>query len=195
MTEKEIVQAIKDSLQATMNHETGEPGILHTSGLSYTADSKGNLKELYFIDKNGNKTPIDINNPSNKTYKVCYDSFVAKGTEYPAFIPETHENSQIEQTFDFDKDKLLIDYLNKMPNKDNLTVKDDGRIKIIEEDGSIRSVSSKKQTSEPVQSQAAITPDGKNPTVKTALLTSYSPLLLSRIENLKSTAAINGYSA
>lgn len=195
MTEKEIVQAIKDSLQATMNHETGEPGILHTSGLSYTADSKGNLKELYFIDKNGNKTPIDINNPSNKAYKVCYDSFVAKGTEYPAFIPETHENSQIEQTFDFDKDKLLIDYLNKMPNKDNLTVKDDGRIKIIEEDGSIRSVSSKKQTSEPVQSQAAITPDGKNPTVKTALLTSYSPLLLSRIENLKSTAAINGYSA
>lgn len=195
MTEKEIVQAIKDSLQATMNHETGEPGILHTSGLSYTADSKGNLKELYFIDKNGNKTPIDINNPSNKTYKVCYDSFIAKGTEYPAFIPETHENSQIEQTFDFDKDKLLIDYLNKMPNKDNLTVKDDGRIKIIEEDGSIRSVSSKKQTSEPVQSQAAITPDGKNPTVKTALLTSYSPLLLSRIENLKSTAAINGYSA
>src|SRR5699024_4976949 len=135
MTEKEIVQAIKDSLQATMNHETGEPGILHTSGLSYTADSKGNLKELYFIDKNGNKTPIDINNPSNKAYKVCYDSFVAKGTEYPAFIPETHENSQIEQTFDFDKDKLLIDYLNKMPNKDNLTVKDDGRIKIIEEDG------------------------------------------------------------
>lgn len=193
MTEKEIVQAIKDSLQTTMNHETGEPGILHTSGLSYTADSKGNLKELYFVDKSGNKTPIDINNPSDKAYRVCYDSFIAKGTEYPVFVPETQTYKEIEQTFDFDKDKLLIDYLQKLPNKENLTVKDDGRIKIVEEDGSIRTVdSAKKANNEPKQNEVAKMADA---TPKAALLTNYSPLLLSKIENLKSTAAINGYSA
>lgn len=193
MTEKEIVQAIKDSLQTTMNHETGEPGILHTSGLSYTADSKGNLKELYFVDKSGNKTPIDINNPSDKAYRVCYDSFIAKGTEYPVFVPETQTHKEIEQTFDFDKDKLLIDYLQKLPNKENLTVKDDGRIKIVEEDGSIRTVdSAKKANNEPKQNEVAKMADA---TPKAALLTNYSPLLLSRIENLKSAAAINGYIA
>ena len=195
MTEKEIVQAIKDSLQATLNHETGEPGLLHASGLTYTADSKGNLKELYFVDKSGNKTPIDINNPSDKTYRVCYDSFVAKGTEYPVFVPETQTYKEIEQTFNFDKDKLLIDYIQKLPNKDKLTIKDDGRIKIIEENGTIRSANNApKSNSEPAQNQMQNTPVTVQATQKNALLNSYSPLLLSRIENIKSTAAIEGYS-
>lgn len=196
MTEKEIVQAIKESLQATMNHETGEPGILHVSGLTYTADSKGNLKEIAFVDKQGNKTPIDINNPSDKTYRVCYDSFVAKGTEYPVFVPESQTHKEIEQTFDFDKDKLLIDYIQKLPNKDKLTVKDDGRIKIIEEDGSIRNASNAPKTNnESGQSQTPAAPTTADITPQAALLNSYSPLLLSRIQNIKSTAAISGYSA
>ncbi|MDO5438254.1 MAG: 5'-nucleotidase C-terminal domain-containing protein, partial [bacterium] len=101
MTEKEVVRAIKDALQMSFSNETGEPGILHTSGLSYTADTKGNLIEMSFVDRNGNKTPIDINNPSDKTYSVCYDSFVAKGTEYPVFVPETSTHKEIQQTFDF----------------------------------------------------------------------------------------------
>ncbi len=193
MTEKEIVQAIKDSLQVTMNHETGEPGILHTSGLSYTADSKGNLKELYFVDNKGNKTQIDINNPTDKTYRVCYDSFVAKGTEYPVFIPENQADKTIEQTFDFDKDKLLIDYIKKLPNKDSLTITDDGRIKITEEDGSIRTVkNAPKSNNKPKQNEA---PKASTIASEATVLTGYSPLLLSRIENLKSSAAINGYGA
>lgn len=135
MTEKEIVRAIKEAVQATYSSETGEPGILHTSGLSYTADTKGNLKELNFIDKQGNKTPIDINNPSDKAYRVCYDSFMMAGTEYPVFKPEEQANQAIEQTFDYDKDKLAIDYIKTLPNKDKLTIKDDGRITILDETG------------------------------------------------------------
>ncbi len=132
MSEKEIVQGLKDSLKATYSSETGEPGLLHTSGLSYKADNAGNLHELYFVDKNGNKTQIDINNPTDKAYTVCYDSFLAKGTEYPVFVPEKMANKQILKRFDYDKDKCLIDYLKKMPQNNGLSVKDDKRLVIID---------------------------------------------------------------
>ncbi len=180
MTEKEIVRAIKDSLQATFSNETGEPGILHVSGLTYVADDSGNLKELNFVDKEGNKTPIDINNPSDKTYNVCYDSFVAKGTEYPVFVPETMTHKTVDKTFDFDKDKLTIDYINKHPDKEQLSVKDDGRIKILssKQNGINSSPAAETpllQPSKPVQNNL------------------YSPLLMSRIQNLNSNAAIQTY--
>lgn len=180
MTEKEIVRAIKDSLQATFSNETGEPGILHVSGLTYVADDSGNLKELNFVDKEGNKTPIDINNPSDKTYNVCYDSFVAKGTEYPVFVPETMTHKTVDKTFDFDKDKLTIDYINKHPDKEQLSVKDDGRIKILssKQNGINSSPAAEtplSQPSKPVQNNL------------------YSPLLMSRIQNLNSNAAIQTY--
>lgn len=180
MTEKEIVRAIKDSLQATFSNETGEPGILHVSGLTYVADDSGNLKELNFVDKEGNKTPIDINNPSDKIYNVCYDSFVAKGTEYPVFVPETMTHKTVDKTFDFDKDKLTIDYINKHPDKEQLSVKDDGRIKIL---------SSKQNGIKP--SLVAETPLSQpSKSVQNNL---YSPLLMSRIQNLNSNAAIQTY--
>lgn len=180
MTEKEIVRAIKDSLQATFSNETGEPGILHVSGLTYVADDSGNLKELNFVDKEGNKTPIDINNPSDKIYNVCYDSFVAKGTEYPVFVPETMTHKTVDKTFDFDKDKLTIDYINKHPEKEQLSVKDDGRIKILssKQNGinpSLVAETPLSQPSKPVQNNL------------------YSPLLMSRIQNLNSNAAIQTY--
>lgn len=180
MTEKEIVRAIKDSLQATFSNETGEPGILHVSGLTYVADDSGNLKELNFVDKEGNKTPIDINNPSDKIYNVCYDSFVAKGTEYPVFVPETMTHKTVDKTFDFDKDKLTIDYINKHPDKEQLSVKDDGRIKILssKQNGINSSPAAEtplSQPSKPVQNNL------------------YSPLLMSRIQNLNSNAAIQTY--
>lgn len=180
MTEKEIVRAIKDSLQATFSNETGEPGILHVSGLTYVADDSGNLKELNFVDKEGNKTPIDINNPSDKIYNVCYDSFVAKGTEYPVFVPETMTHKTVDKTFDFDKDKLTIAYINKHPDKEQLSVKDDGRIKILssKQNGINSSPAAEtplSQPSKPVQNNL------------------YSPLLMSRIQNLNSNAAIQTY--
>lgn len=189
MTEKEVVRAIKDALQMSFSNETGEPGILHTSGLSYTADTKGNLIEMSFVDRNGNKTPIDINNPSDKTYSVCYDSFVAKGTEYPVFVPETSTHREIQQTFDFDKDKLTIDYINKMPDKENLKVVDDGRIKILNEQGiALNAVDSHKDTNDKEDGQQisnqSVPPQIAQHTAQ------YSPLLMARIQ---SYSASQGY--
>lgn len=173
MTEKEVVVAIKEALSATFGHETGEPGILHTSGLNYTADNKGNLLELSFVDKQGNKTPIDINNPSDKVYSVCYDSFVAKGTEYPAFIPEKSVHKEIIKTFDFDKDKLAVDHIKKNQNEKELNIVDDGRIKILDENGSPMNAVDSHKTKEEIQknvpneiSQNVVT---MSPLLKTAI--------------------------
>lgn len=187
MTEKEVVRAIKDALSMSFSNETGEPGILHASGLSYVGDTKGNLRELSFVDKQGNKTPIDINNPSDKTYSVCYDSFVAAGTEYPVFVPDTMTYKEIDKTYDFDKDKFTVDYINKMPDKSKLEIKDDGRIKILNEEGApLTAVESYKEKPQETNKSAAPIP-AQNVSIK------YSPLLMARIQALNANAAIQGY--
>lgn len=98
---------------------------------------------MSLVDKNGNITPIDINNPSDtKFYKVAHDTFVAEyreNMEYPGMLISSHKDQNI-QKFNFDKDKTAMDYIKKLPNKEELEIKDDFRIQIIEKDGSIRSL-------------------------------------------------------
>jgi len=138
MTEKEIVRVIKEAAKTSMTSATGEPGLMQASGLTYTITQNGDLVELNFVDKQGNKTPININNPSDtKTYTVAHDSFVCEereNPEYPGMFISAHKNKEV-QRFDFDKDKTLIDYINKLPNKDDLKITDDGRLKIISANG------------------------------------------------------------
>lgn len=134
MTEKEIVRVIKEAAKTSMTSPTGEPGLMQASGLTYTITKTGDLVELNFVDKHGNKTPIDTSNPSDtKFYTVAHDSFVCeerKKPEYPGMIISSRKNQEVQQ-FDYDKDKTLIDYIKKLPNKDTLKITDDGRIKII----------------------------------------------------------------
>ncbi len=138
MTEKEIVRVIKEAAKTSMQSKTGEPGLMQASGLTYTITSAGDLVELNFVDKQGNKTPIDVNNPSDtKFYTVAHDSFVCEEREepeYPGMFISAHKNQEVKK-FDFDKDKTLIDYIKKLPNKDGLKITDDGRIKIIPANG------------------------------------------------------------
>ena len=51
-----------------MTSSIGEPGLMYASGLTYTITKNGDLVELNFVDKQGNKTPIDINNPSDTKF-------------------------------------------------------------------------------------------------------------------------------
>ena len=140
MTEKEIVRVIKEAAKTSMQSKTGEPGLMQASGLTYTITSEGDLVDLNFVDKQGNKTPIDVNNPSDtKTYTVAHDSFVCEereNPEYPGMFISAHKNQTV-QRFDFDKDKTLIDYIKKLPNKDDLKIVDDGRLKIVPSGGII----------------------------------------------------------
>lgn len=128
VTQKQIVEAIKTAAKESMTSDGGEPGLLQVSGLTYKINDKGDLLEMNFVDKNGNKTPIDINNPSDSiTYTAAYDDFVArKDGEYPLMAPKFDT-----EHFDFDKDTTAINYISKLENKENLELIDDKRIEIL----------------------------------------------------------------
>lgn len=134
MTEKEIVRVVKEAAKTSFSDSTGYPGIMHVSGISYKINKAGDLLEMSFVDKSGNKTPIDINNPDdNKFYTVAHDTFVAEErekVEYPGMLISARKNQEV-QHYNFDKDKTAADYISKLPNKEELVVTDDKRIEIV----------------------------------------------------------------
>lgn len=126
LTEKELVDAIKNGAKSILR-EDNMPGIAQFSGIRYTIDKQGNVKEVYFVDKNGQASKIDVNNPNPfKTYRVAADSYVAKGGN--GYISNKWDTA--EKTFNFDKDTLAIDYVKKS-NK-TIDIKTDGRIQIVD---------------------------------------------------------------
>jgi len=129
VTQKQVVDAIKQASKETLGGETGEPGLLFVSGFTYKVTQNGELLELNHIDKNGNKVAIDINNPSESvTYDAIYDDFTMQADgEYPHLAPKGEV-----QYFEYDKDKTAIDYISKMQNKDDLKLSDDKRIEIVQ---------------------------------------------------------------
>ncbi len=140
VTQKQVVEAIKQACKETLNSSEGTPGLLFTSGLSYKTNDKGELLELYYIDKKGVKTKIDIDNPREDIlYDAIYDEFVMMDDgEYPKMAPK----KEVEH-FTFDKDETAIKYISNLPDKDNLDITDDKRIEIV-------------QTSKPTQTNNSI---------------------------------------
>ncbi len=128
LTQKQLVEAVKNAAKATFSSQNGEPGLIQGSGFSYKIDDKGNLLEMNIVDKQGNITPLDINNPSeNVTYSAAYDTFMAqKDGETPELAPKFET-----ETLDYDKDKTMMDYLSKLPNTNDLKIKYDNRIEIV----------------------------------------------------------------
>lgn len=143
MTEKEVVQTIKMAAKRSLSHPTGEPGIMHTGGINYKATSTGEILEMSFVDKQGRVTPININNPSDKVYTVSTDSFViddrGEKTEYPEMLLKNHQYKDVQE-FNFDKDKATIEYMKKLNIQDDFSIVDEGKIQILEPDGTPRTV-------------------------------------------------------
>ncbi len=128
MSEEQIVNAIKNASERTMGAVDGYPGLLQFSGIKYTIDSNGKLLSISFLDRDGKETIIDPNTPSKtKMYTIALDSFVANGKEYPEMLPK----GQVEK-FNYDKDATMINYIKNRQDKDNLVIKDDGRLKIVQ---------------------------------------------------------------
>ena len=127
MSEEQIVSGIKNAAYRSFGASDGYPGLLQCSGVRYTIDSNGKLLLLSFVDRLGNETVVDVNNPSKtKMYTVALDSFLANGKEYPEMVPK----AEVEK-FNFDKDTTMIEYVKKRPDKDKLVFKDDGRLRIV----------------------------------------------------------------
>lgn len=125
-TEKELVDAIKVGA-SSLTKADHTPGFLQFSGLKYTVSKSGEVKSVTFVDKDGNETPIDVKNPNPfKTYRVALDDFVAvAGNNY--FQTDLEK---VEQKFDFDKNKIVADYLKK--HKEPIEIKNEGRIQIVD---------------------------------------------------------------
>lgn len=127
VNEKELVDALKLGAKSltTPDHK---PGILQVSGLKYTMNKSGKLVNAKFIDKTGKENVIDINNPNTfKTYTVAIDDYYAKGKDDFTMLKKI---DKLDKLFDFDKDKLAIDYIKKL-NKP-VEIKSDGRIQVVD---------------------------------------------------------------
>lgn len=128
VSQADLVEALKYFSKSLKNYDT-KPGLLQVSGLRYEITKEGELKKLEFIDKNGKKEKIDIENPDkNKKYLVAMDDYVSSANECPECIKKLNTKDTI-QVFDYDKDKLTIDYIKSFKNKP-FEIKCDGRIKI-----------------------------------------------------------------
>lgn len=128
LTEKEVVDALKNGAKSFIN-PGNKPSIVIPSGLKYTVTRNGEIKSATFIDKNGKETQIDINNPNpNKIYTVATDDFFASGGDN--LISNKIATNEIDESFDYDKDKLTCDYIKKLNQP--IEIKDDGRINVID---------------------------------------------------------------
>lgn len=128
LTEKEIVDALKNGAKSFTN-PGNKPSIVIPSGLKYTVTRQGEIKAASYIDRNGKEIPIDINHPNpDKIYTVATDDFFASGGDN--LISNKIETKEIDEIFDFDKDKLTCDYIKKF--NEPIEIKDDGRITVID---------------------------------------------------------------
>lgn len=126
LSEKDIVEALKVSAKSLTSADN-RPGILQFSGIKYSMTKTGEVKAASFIDKDGKEAQIDVNNPNPfKTYRVAVDDFIAKGGNN--YLSGNLDN--VEQKFDFDKNKLIADYLKKL-NKP-VEISNERRITIVD---------------------------------------------------------------
>jgi len=119
LSEKNIVDALKYVSKSVLSLGN-KPGLLAVSGLNYCVNrSTGELVSACYADDNGNKTPIDINNPNpNKILRVAMDDFCASGRDGMTALNNI-ENA--ERICDFDKDKLACDYIKKLSQPVEIT--------------------------------------------------------------------------
>lgn len=127
LSEKQIVDAIKVGAKSFVN-PGNKPGIILVSGLEYTVSDKGELKDLTYTDKNGNKSKIDVNNPGEtRKFTVACDDFFALGGDN--YLPVNPHPDYIKQTFEQDKNVYTANYIKKQ--KEPIEIKTDDRIKIV----------------------------------------------------------------
>ena len=126
VTEKDLVDAFKFTAKTLVN---SRPGLFAVSGVKYTVrKSDGELLSMTKVDNDGKETPINIKNPSTtKTYRIAADSFVMRGGDK---VSSLNYVGREEKIFDFDKDKLVCDYI-KHQNKP-IVINQTGRVNIVD---------------------------------------------------------------
>ena len=124
LSEKNIVDALK-VVSKSMTSVGNKPGLLALSGINYKVNKQnGTLVSASYSDKDGNLTPIDINNPNpNKILRVAMDDYCASSKKE---LKDLNNIANAEKVFDFDKDKLVCDYIKHQEHP--ITIDCSGRV-------------------------------------------------------------------
>ena len=126
INEEDLVDAIKMCAKTLVN-KNGKPGIMQVSGLTYSMDAQGNVLDMYYVDKQGNKNYINVNDPDDdKYYTAIYDEFLIGGGDNLEMLER--DDDEILERYEFDKDKVTIDYIKTLAQP--FEVRSDGRIQI-----------------------------------------------------------------
>lgn len=130
ITEEELVDALDDKIEDSLESPNNRPGIIQVGGLRYEySKSEKELTKLTFIDRNGNEHPIDIENPrEDKFYTVMADDYCFINDN--AGLDLKHRFDEAIVVYDFDKNKIVENYLRKHPEP--VEIKSDGRIKVVD---------------------------------------------------------------
>lgn len=127
-SEKDIVDAFKLAAKSFTNI-ANKPGIFYTSGLKYTVNTNGHIKSMSYINKQGKEIPIDIEHPrTDKYYKTVINDYCAQGNDG---FKNLNKPSQVINKYNFDATKCVKTVLKNSPGP--IDIKDDGRIKVVEE--------------------------------------------------------------
>ena len=122
LSEKQIINTLQDGA-LSVSDKMLKPGIIQTSGIRYTIDEKGQIKDVQFQDKKGNLTPLNSENPSDdKKFTAIADEFTINTSEYP-----TLKTAKVLERYDFNRIKVTNEYLKKS-DTNNIEIKLDGRI-------------------------------------------------------------------
>ena len=127
LSEKQIVDALKVGAKSFEKADS-KPGLLLVSGLEYTVTDKGELLDVQFIQKDGTKRKIDVNNPStDKKLTVACDDFFALGGDN--YLPVNQNPDYLIKKIDQDKNVYTAQYIKGLQQP--IEIKEDDRIKIV----------------------------------------------------------------
>ena len=125
-SEKDIVDAFKQASKSFIN-VANKPGIFYAAGIKYQVTTSGKLLSLSYIDKKGQVTKIDIDNPRiDKYYSTVINDYCALGNDG---FKNLNQPERIMEKYPFDATQCVINALSKI--KDPVEIYDDGRIQII----------------------------------------------------------------
>lgn len=124
LSEKNLIEALNHGGSSLLSTDF-KPSILQVSGMNYTLSKAGKVTQAA-VCKEGKTVELNIAAPSEtKMFKVAYDDYLLAGGD--AFT--SLKDAKILKKYDYDKDKIVIDYFLKKKDLKPLVIKSDGRIK------------------------------------------------------------------
>jgi len=127
-SEKDLVDAFKVASKSFVNM-SNKPGLFYSSGLKYSVTDKGNLRSMSYVDRSGNETRIDINNPrKDKFYTTILNEYCAQGNDG---FKSLYKPDKILKVFDFSAAKCVENVLKS--HTEPVEIRTDDRIQVIHE--------------------------------------------------------------